>query len=189
MEMVLSRCVVRGFRPDDAPSLARHANDRSVWINLRDQFPHPYSLADAEHWIREAAGLEPQTHFAIAVDGAAAGAIGFHLKKDVRRRSAEIGYWLGQEFWGRGIATEALRAVTGHAFGRFDLVRLYAGRRAKVARGWRQEEKRFESVTLVSPYPDASLGRLEPGTMVIRWKRKLSTTEDAEDTEEHTYWF
>jgi len=127
MEMVLSRCVVRGFRPDDAPSLARHANDRSVWINLRDQFPHPYSLADAEHWIREAAGLEPQTHFAIAVDGAAAGAIGFHLKKDVRRRSAEIGYWLGREFWGRGIATEALRAVTGHAFGRFDIVRLYAG--------------------------------------------------------------
>jgi len=127
MEIVLSRCVVRGFRPDDAPSLARHANNRSIWINLRDQFPHPYSLADAERWIGEAAGLDPQTHFAIAVDGAAAGAIGFHLKKDVRRLSAEIGYWLGEEFWGRGIATEALRAVTGHAFGRFDLVRLYAG--------------------------------------------------------------
>jgi len=127
MEMVLSRCVVRSFRPDDAPSLARHANNRSVWINLRDQFPHPYSLADAERWIREAAALDPETHFAIAVDGAAAGAIGIHLKKDVRRRSAEIGYWLGQEFWGRGIATEAVRAVTAHVFARFDLVRLYAG--------------------------------------------------------------
>src|SRR6267142_447075 len=79
MEMVLSRCVVRSFRPDDAPSLERHANNRSVWINLRDQFPHPYSLADAERWIREAAALDPETHFAIAVDGAAAGAIGFDL--------------------------------------------------------------------------------------------------------------
>src|SRR5882672_532589 len=127
MELVLSRCVVRSFRPDDAPSLARHANNRRIWINLRDQFPYPYSLADAERWIREAAGLEPQTHFAIAVDGAAAGAIGLNLKKDVRRRSAEIGYWLGEEFWGRGIATEAVRAVTADTFARFDLVRLYAG--------------------------------------------------------------
>jgi [ribosomal protein S5]-alanine N-acetyltransferase len=126
MEMVLSRCVVRSFRPDDAPSLARHANNRSIWINLRDQFPHPYSLADAERWIREAAGLEPQTHFAIAVDGAAAGAIGFHLKKDVRRLSAEIGYWLGEEFWGRGIATEALRAVTDYAIEHHGLTRIYA---------------------------------------------------------------
>jgi len=127
MELLLSRCVVRSFRPDDAPSLARHANNRAIWLSLRDQFPSPYTLADAGRWIQEAAGLEPQTHFAIAVDGAAAGAIGFHLKKDVRRRSAEIGYWLGEEFWGRGIATEAVRAVTGHAFARFDLVRLYAG--------------------------------------------------------------
>jgi len=127
MEIVLSRCVVRSFRADDAPSLARHANNRAIWINLRDQFPSPYSLADAEHWIREAAALQPQTHFAIAVDGAAVGAIGLHLKKDVRRLSAEIGYWLGEEFWGRGIATEAVRAVTGHAFARFDVVRVYAG--------------------------------------------------------------
>lgn len=127
MEIVLSRCVVRSFRPDDASSLARHANNRRVWMNLRDQFPHPYSLSDAERFIGEAAGLEPQTHFAIAVDGAAAGAVGLHLKKDIRRRSAEIGYWLGEELWGRGIATEAVRALTGHAFARFDLARLYAG--------------------------------------------------------------
>jgi ribosomal-protein-alanine N-acetyltransferase len=127
MEIVLSRCVVRSFRPDDAPSIARHANDRAIWINLRDQFPSPYSLADARRWIEKVAGAEPQTHFAIVVDGAAAGSIGLHLKQDVRRRSAEIGYWLGKDFWGRGIATEAVRAVTGHALARFDLVRLYAG--------------------------------------------------------------
>ena len=127
MEIVLSRCVVRCFRPDDAPSLARHANNRAIWISLRDQFPHPYTLADAERWIGETTGLEPPTHFAIAVDGAAVGAVGLHLKKDIRRRTAEIGYWLGEEFWGRGITTEAVRAVTRDAFARFDLVRLYAG--------------------------------------------------------------
>jgi ribosomal-protein-alanine N-acetyltransferase len=127
MEIALSRCVVRSFRPGDAPSLARHANNRKIWINLRDQFPHPYALADAEQWIGEVAGADPESHFAIAVDGAAVGAVGLHLKRDIRRRSAEIGYWLGEELWGRGIATEAVRAVTEHAFARFDLARVYAG--------------------------------------------------------------
>ena len=120
-------CLLRRWRRSDRDTLIHYANNRSVWRNLRDQFPSPYSLADAEHWIREAAALQPQTHFAIAVDGAAVGAVGLHLKKDVRRLSAEIGYWLGEEFWGRGIATEAVRAVTGHAFACFDVVRVYAG--------------------------------------------------------------
>ena len=126
MVLTLTRSVVRSFREDDAPSLARHANNRRVWINLRDQFPSPYTLADAERWVREARALEPQTHFAIAVDGAAVGAIGLRLKTDVRRQTAEIGYWLGEEFWGRGIVTEAVRALSDHAFGQFGLVRLYA---------------------------------------------------------------
>ena len=127
MEIVLPRCVVRGFTPKDAPSIARHANNRAIWINVRDQFPYPYTLKDAERFIKEAAGAEPQTDFAIAVDGAAVGAVGLRLKRDIWRRSAEIGYWLGEEFWGRGIATDAVRAVTDHAFRQFDVCRLYAG--------------------------------------------------------------
>jgi RimJ/RimL family protein N-acetyltransferase len=127
MEIPLSRSVVRTFRAGDAPSLARHANNRRVWINLRDEFPHPYALADARRFIEIVTAADPETHFAIVADGAAAGAVGLHLKKDIRRRSAEIGYWLGEEFWGRDIATEAVRAVTAYAFGRFDLARLYAG--------------------------------------------------------------
>ena len=66
------------------------------------------------------------THFAIAVDGKAVGGIGFHPGKDVGRRTAEIGYWLGEPYWGRGIVSEALRAVTEHAFAKHDLVRLQA---------------------------------------------------------------
>ena len=127
MEIVLPSCVVRSFSPADAPSIARHANNRAIWINVRDQFPFPYALKDAERFIRDAAGTEPQTDFAIAVDRAAVGAVGLRLKKDIWRRSAEIGYWLGQEFWGRGIATEAVRAVTGYAFNHYDVCRVYAG--------------------------------------------------------------
>ena len=126
MDISLSRCAVRSLQSKDAPSIARHANNRKIWINLRDQFPYPYTLKDAERFIAEAAGAVPQTDFAIAVGGAAVGAIGLRLKKDIWRRSAEIGYWLGEEFWGRGIATEAVRALTEHAFSRFEVCRVYA---------------------------------------------------------------
>jgi ribosomal-protein-alanine N-acetyltransferase len=71
--------------------------------------------------------MVPETHFAIVVQDQAVGGVGFAIQEDVFRRSAEIGYWLGEEFWGRGIATEAVRAVTEHAFAHHDLCRIYAG--------------------------------------------------------------
>ena len=104
----------------------RHANNRNVWINLRDRFPHPYTHADARNLLDMVVGVSPETNFAIAVDDEAVGGIGFTVQHDVAHRSAEIGYWLGEEFWGRGIASEALIAVTNHAFANYDLCRLYA---------------------------------------------------------------
>lgn len=127
MELRLEKCTVRSWRWGDEPSLVRHANNRKVWMNLRDRFPHPYTLQDAEQWLRLVHAAVPEANFAIAVDGLAAGGIGFALQEDVHRRSAEIGYWLGEEFWGRGIMTEAVRAVTAHAFATYDLCRIYAG--------------------------------------------------------------
>ncbi|HWP99308.1 MAG TPA: GNAT family protein [Vicinamibacterales bacterium] len=126
MELPLTRCAIRSWHPADAHALARHANSRAVWRNLRDRFPHPYTLADAEAWIARARAARPETHFAIAVGGEAVGGIGLELQIDVARRSAEIGYWLGEAYWGRGIATEAVRALTEHAFAAFDLCRIYA---------------------------------------------------------------
>ena len=82
--------------------------------------------SDARNWLECIVGHEPETNFAIAVAGEAVGGIGFTLQPDVARRSAEIGYWLGEEFWGRGIATEALIAVTDYAFANHDLCRVYA---------------------------------------------------------------
>jgi ribosomal-protein-alanine N-acetyltransferase len=127
MELALPTGVVRAWQPADVASLARHANDRRIWLNLRDRFPHPYSEADAEAFIAMATGMSPVTFFAIAVDGEAVGGIGYTLHEDVERVSAEIGYWLGTPFWGRGIVTAALGALTRHAFDRHaDLRRIYA---------------------------------------------------------------
>ena len=126
MEFRLPTCTVRSWRHGDEESLARYANNRNVWVNLRDAFPHPYTREDAVQWIKYACGTLPETNFAIEVEGAAAGSIGFVIQPDVHRVSAEIGFWLGEPFWGRGIMTQALRAVTERAFEEHSLHRLFA---------------------------------------------------------------
>jgi len=126
MEITCASCVLRPLVPADAPSLARHANDRDVWRNLRDRFPHPYTLRDAESYIGAVAGRAPQTGFGIAVEGEAAGTIGLVPGDDIERCSAEVGYWLGRSFRGRGIVTDALRAVTAYAFDELRLHRVFA---------------------------------------------------------------
>lgn len=127
LEIKLDQVLLRDWRPGDEDPLVRYANNRNIWINLHDCFPHPYTLADAEWWIQGPGQASSQTQFAIVLDGDAIGGIGFELREDVFRRSAEIGYWLGEPFWGRGIATEALRAVTECALKKFDLCRIEAG--------------------------------------------------------------
>jgi RimJ/RimL family protein N-acetyltransferase len=119
-------CVVRSFRQGDEQYLVQHANDRAVWLNLRDRFPHPYTQANAEQWIEHVLQTKPETSFAIDVNGEAVGSIGFVLHEDIERCSAEVGYWLGQSYWGRGIVTLALRAITQYALTQFELTRLYA---------------------------------------------------------------
>lgn len=126
MEIRLPGGSLRPWRRGDVDALARRANDREVSINLRDAFPHPYTKADARDWIARASRQDPPRHFAITVDGEAVGGIGFDPLSDVHRRTAEIGYWLGRDHWGRGLATDALRAAADYAFDTFDLVRLEA---------------------------------------------------------------
>ena len=87
-----------------------------MWLGLRDVFPHPYGLGDALGFIALAGRMDPRTYFAIEADGELAGGIGYIRQTDVERIGAEVGYWLGRAFWGRGIATAALRLLTAHAF-------------------------------------------------------------------------
>lgn len=126
MRLMLTTCEVRSWERLDVASLALHANNRNIWINLRDRFPHPYTRSDARTFIRETRLQRPETAFAIAVEGAAVGGIGFVMNVDVERVSAEIGYWLSEAFWGRGIMTDALVAVTAYAADAHGLTRLYA---------------------------------------------------------------
>jgi RimJ/RimL family protein N-acetyltransferase len=121
-----SRCAVRMWQRSDASSLVRHADNFKVAKNLRDRFPHPYTTTDAKAFLKHAASGEDTTNLAIDVGGDAVGAVGYVPGRDVERFSAEIGYWLGEEFWGRGIATEALTLVTGYVFGQLNFLRLFA---------------------------------------------------------------
>jgi RimJ/RimL family protein N-acetyltransferase len=123
----LDGLTLRSWEPRDAEALARYADDRDVWLNLRDRFPHPYGHDDAVRWIGVCAS-EPlrSSQLAIDVGGEAVGAVGFDRLDDVHRLTAEIGYWLGRPFWGRGLATAALRAATVHAVDAFGFERLHA---------------------------------------------------------------
>lgn len=126
VRMQLSTCLLREWRRGDEPSLVRHANNRNIWLNVRDSFPYPYRQSDARAWIRLAGTEGLNQVFAIDVEGFAAGAIGVRPREDVYALTAELGYWLGEEFWNRGIVTEAVGAVTTYAFETLGVVRVYA---------------------------------------------------------------
>src|SRR3954447_7239444 len=116
MQLALERCTVRPWRSDDAESLALHANNRKIWLALRDLFPHPYTIRDAHNFLQRVVNEQPQMKFCVAIHAAAVGGIGVHQGADVYRYTATVGYWLGEQFWGRGVMTEALTAVTDFCF-------------------------------------------------------------------------
>jgi ribosomal-protein-alanine N-acetyltransferase len=126
MELRGIRCTVRPWRLGDADALMRHANNINVAQQLRDRFPHPYSKANAHAFLKAATSAAEPSNLAIEVNGEAAGAIGYVSGTDVERYSAEIGYWLGETYWNRGVATEALVLVTAHVFCTANLLRMFA---------------------------------------------------------------
>lgn len=117
---------MRPWTHADAGSLVEQANDIEIARHLRDRFPHPYTARDARDFLKHAAAAQDPSNLAIEVEGRAVGAIGYVPGTDVERFSAEIGYWLGKAFWGRGITTEALELVTLHAFRELNFLRLFA---------------------------------------------------------------
>ena len=126
VELKLARCTVRTLQVGDANSLAQHANDKRIWAQLRDRFPHPYTTADSTAFIDLILREDPLGCFAIIVDERCIGGIGLERQHDVHRLTAELGYWLGVDYWGRGIATEAISAVAAWAFDALSLKRVFA---------------------------------------------------------------
>ena len=102
------------------------ADDRDVWLNLRDRFPHPYTRADAEEWVALQLDRDPVDNFAICDTHGPIGGVGLTLREGDLQHSAELGYWLGKAFWGRGIATAAAKAVTTYGFRDLGLLRIDA---------------------------------------------------------------
>jgi len=116
---------LRQWRPGDEQSLYENANNYKIWKNLKDIFPHPYTLTDAYEWVKIAQNL--MGNFAIEVEGKAVGGIGVLLKDDIYSKNVEIGYWLGESYWGQGIISEAIKEVVDYTFAHFDIYRIYAG--------------------------------------------------------------
>ena len=111
------RCLLRALVPADAPALVAHANDPAVVRNLFDGFPQPYTMAAATAWsTHESQSGDFGWVWGVVVDGGVVGCIGLHQGEGWMRCNAEIGYWVGQAHWRRGIATDAVRQVTDWAF-------------------------------------------------------------------------
>lgn len=120
------KVLIRQWKKEDAASLTAIANNKNVWLNLRDAFPHPYTLSDAFAWIEHTAQAKPTENFAIEYNGYVAGSIGVVPRADVYRKTIEIGYFLGEKFWGKGIATKAVALMIDYIILHFNVVRIYA---------------------------------------------------------------
>jgi RimJ/RimL family protein N-acetyltransferase len=118
---------LRHFSISDAPRLAELANNPKISINLRDAFPSPYTLANAQNFIAMCSAYQPAQVFAIEYNDEYVGNIGLHPEKDVYRKSAEIGYFLGEPYWNKGIMTEAVKQMVKYGFENLDIVRIHTG--------------------------------------------------------------
>jgi len=127
MELVEANIRLRPLRYADRERLSRLANNKKIWNTLRDMFPYPYQMADAEKFIDMIKQQDPQATFAIEYERKFVGVIGIILQQDVYRKSAEIGYWIGEPYWNKGISTVALKLMTAYGFKELNLEKLFAG--------------------------------------------------------------
>lgn len=127
MEIIFEGVKLRPWTISDADQLAIIANNRNISDNLRDGFPFPYSINDANNWLNMVIpNNDPPRFFAIVYEEHLCGSIGIVTKEDIYRKNVEIGYFLSEDYWGRGIITKAIKVATSYAFAKFDIIRVYA---------------------------------------------------------------
>lgn len=117
---------LRPWTIEDAENLSNYANNPRVAQFLTNAFPHPYTIENAKSFIEMVSNQSPTAIFAIDVDGEAVGSIGLHAQTDIMCKNMELGYFLGEPFWGNGITTEAVRTIVEYGFKNFDITRIYA---------------------------------------------------------------
>jgi len=117
---------LRPWNLNDLESLVKYANNYNIAKNLTNQFPHPYTKENGEVFITMATKKDPLTIFAIEINGQASGGIGLHLQQDIHCKNAELGYWLAEPYWGKGIITSAIKQMVAYGFKTFEIDRIFA---------------------------------------------------------------
>lgn len=179
-DIAIGKYAIRDWREDDAATIAQYANNKKIWINLRDAFPHPYAMVDAKAFLAKAMRMEPKTYFAIESDHEAIGSIGLMPGHDVHRFTAELGYWLAEPFWGKGIMTKAVSALSNYAFEELGLVRIFAEPYTTNAASARVLEKSgfgLEGVIRASVFKD---GRILDQYLYSKLNKKIACNRTAQ---------
>jgi [ribosomal protein S5]-alanine N-acetyltransferase len=127
MELKSGNIVLRPLRSSDACRLVELANNEKISRNLRDGFPHPYTLADAENFLAKFTNQDPVTFFGIEFNGEHVGNISLVPGQDIYRKSAEIGYFIGEPYWNKGIVTTAVNLITEYGFKHLGIIRIHTG--------------------------------------------------------------
>lgn len=122
----MNQISIRPFSTNDRDKLVHYCNNIHIWNNVRDYFPHPYTLKDAEEYIILCQKQKPTQNFAITINGNLAGSIGMIIQSDVYSHSGELGYWVAEKYWGKGIATKAVKLIIAYAFNELKLERVFA---------------------------------------------------------------
>lgn len=117
---------LRPWHLDDIDDLVALANNKNIAQFMADVFPHPYTIENGKTFIGFATSNPNSKIFAIIVDNKPIGSIGLHLQTDILRKNAEIGYWLGEDYWGKGIITKAIPQIIDYGFKNMDIVRIFA---------------------------------------------------------------
>jgi RimJ/RimL family protein N-acetyltransferase len=118
---------LRKLKPSDANRFTELANNKKLWLNMRDGFPHPYTTKDAVKFISFSNDIKTNSIFGIIYNDELVGATGLHGQADINRFSMELGYWIGEPYWGKGIATKAVALITDFGFKNLDINRIFAG--------------------------------------------------------------
>lgn len=117
---------LRPWKIEDLNSLVKYADNRNIAKFLTDAFPHPYTHESGKTYIEDVSKIEPQRVFAIDVNREAIGSIGIYLGTDIHRKNAELGYWLAEPFWGKGLITQAIKQIVAYSFQTFEIERIFA---------------------------------------------------------------
>lgn len=136
-------CRIRKWELSDAADLAAALSNKNVQDNLRDGLPYPYTEQDGAEYIAAMLSADENDTFAVAVtvDRKVVGSIGAFRQTNIHRRTAELGYYIAEEYWGRGIMTEAIKRICEYVFGNSDIIRIYAESLADNAASCRALEK------------------------------------------------